>query len=153
MSLLKSIVSGFIGACAVTLINETTRQFVKDAPRLDVLGKRAFTFPLMRAGKNPPPNSELYWYSLGSDILINSLYYSLVGLGGAKNALLVGGILGTAAGIGTVALTEPLGLGDEPVNRTGETELMTIAWYLAGGLAAAATFQMLSDEKGENLES
>jgi hypothetical protein len=146
MSVLKAIVSGLVGAATVTLINETARRFIKDAPRLDVLGKRAFAYPLMSAGKEPPPNSELYWYTLGGDIVANSLYYSLVGVGGASSAMLIGGILGTAAGVGTVALSEPLGLGDEPVNRTTETEIMTVAWYLAGGLAAGAAYQMLSEE-------
>jgi hypothetical protein len=146
MSVFKALVSGLVGAATVTLVNEAARQVLKDAPRLDVLGKRAFAFPLMRAGKQPPPNSELYWYSLGGDLVANSLYYSLVSLGGANNALYVGGMLGAAAGIGTVTLSEPLGLGNEPVNRTTETEIMTVAWYLAGGLAAAATYQLLSED-------
>jgi hypothetical protein len=146
MSVFKALVSGLVGAATVTLVNEAARQVLKDAPRLDVLGKRAFAFPLMRAGRQPPPNSELYWYSLGGDLVANSLYYSLVSLGGVNNAFAVGGLLGAAAGIGTVTLSEPLGLGDEPVNRTTETEIMTVAWYLAGGLAAAATYQLLSEE-------
>ena len=147
MSLLKAIASGLVGAVTVTLINETARQFIKDAPRLDVLGKRAYAYPLMRAGKQPPPNKELYWYSLGGDMIANSLYFSLTALGGATNALTVGGFLGAAAGVGAVALSEPLGLGDEPVNRTTETEIMTVAWYLAGGLAAAATYQLLTGDE------
>lgn len=146
MSLFKALVSGFVGACAVTLINETARQFIKDAPRLDVLGKRAIAFPMMKGDLTPPPNSRLYWITLGSDIAANSLYYSLVGLGEEKNAFRNGMLLGMAAGIGAVALSEPLGLGEEPVNRTRETELMTVAWYLAGGLAASAVYQTLSDE-------
>ena len=146
MSFSKALISGFVGACAVTLINETARQFIKDAPRLDILGKRAIAYPLMEADIEPPPNKELYWITMGGDIISNSLYYSLVGLDDEKNALRNGALLGMAAGIGAVVLSEPLGLGEEPVNRTRETELMTIGWYLAGGLAAAATYQMLSDE-------
>lgn len=145
MSFSKALISGLVGACAVTLINETARQFIKDAPRLDILGKRAIAYPLMEADIEPPPNKELYWITMGGDLISNSLYYSLVGLGDEKNALRNGALLGMAAGIGAVVLSEPLGLGEEPVNRTGETELMTIGWYLAGGLAAAATYQMLSD--------
>ena len=146
MSFSKALISGFVGACAVTLINETARQFIKDAPRLDILGKRAIAYPLMEADIEPPPNKELYWITFGSAIFTDSLYYSLVGLGDEKNALRNGALLGLLGGIGAVVLSEPLGLGDEPVNRTGETELMTIGWYLAGGLAAAATYQMLSED-------
>lgn len=145
MSFLKAIASGFVGACAVTLINETIRQFAEDAPRLDVLGKRAIAFPLMKAGIEPPPNSELYWITMGGDLLSNSLYYSLIGLGEEKNALKNGAFLGMIAGLGAVVLSEPLGLGEKPVNRTKNTEIMTVMWYLAGGLAAGAIYQTLSE--------
>lgn len=146
MSFLKAIASGLVGAVTVTLINETGRQFIKDAPRLDVLGKRALAYPMMREGKYPPPNKELYWYSLGGDLIANSLFFSMVAFGGQNNALPIGGFLGAAAGVGTVALSEPLGLGDEPVNRTRETEIMTVAYYLAGGLAAAAVYKLLTND-------
>lgn len=147
MSLFKALISGFAGACAVTLINETARQFIKDAPRLDVLGKRAIAFPMMKANLEPPPNRDLYWITLGSDIVANTLYYSLVGLGNEKNAFRNGMFLGTVAGVGAVALSEPIGLGDEPVNRTPQTELMTVVWYMAGGIAAAAVYQSFSNGK------
>lgn len=147
MSFSKALISGLVGACAVTLINETARHFIKDAPRLDVLGKRAIAYPLMKANVKPPPNDVLYWITMGSDLLTNSLFYSLVGLGDEKNALRNGAILGALAGVGAVVLTEPLGLGEEPVNRTRETEVMTIGWYLAGGLAAGAAYQRLSEER------
>jgi hypothetical protein len=147
VSLFKALISGFAGACAVTIINETARQFIKDAPRLDVLGKRAIAFPMMKANLEPPPNRELYWITLASDIASNTLYYSLVGLGNEKNAFRNGMFLGAAAGIGATALSEPLGLGNEPVNRTPQTELMTVGWYLAGGLAAAVVYQSLSNGK------
>lgn len=146
MSILKALVSGLVGACAVTLINETARQFIKDAPRLDILGKRAIAYPLMEADVEPPPNRELYWYTLGGDLVMNSLYYSAVGLGEEKNALRNGALLGLLAGIGAVALPKPLGLGEEMTARTRETEVMTVAWYLAGGLAAAAAFQAMSED-------
>jgi hypothetical protein len=146
MSFAKAIISGLAGAVAVNLINETVRQFADDAPRLDIMGKRAIAYPLMKAGKEPPPNSQLYWIALGGDVLTNSLYYSIVGLGGAKNAYRNGALLGLAAGIGAVVLPEPVGLGDEMTARTEQTKLMTVAWYLAGGLAAAKVYQMISDE-------
>jgi len=59
MSFSKAIISGLVGAIAVNLINETTRQFAENAPRLDILGKRAIAYPLMEAEIEPPPNSQL----------------------------------------------------------------------------------------------
>lgn len=146
MSIFKAVVSGLVGACTVTLINETVRQFVKDAPRLDVVGERAIAYPLMKAGIEPPPEETLYWITMSSDIIANSIYYSLIGLGEEQNSLRNGALLGTLAGVGAVMLTEPFGLGEKPVNRTPRTESMTILWYLLGGLAAAGTHRMLSDD-------
>lgn len=147
MSLTKTIVSGLAGALAVNLLNETTRQFMPNAPRLDILGKRAIAYPLMEAEIEPPPNSRLYWIALGGDIATNSLYFSLVGLGAVENAYRNGVLLGLAAGIGAIYLPDKIGLGEEMTARTTETAMMTVAWYLAGGLAAATAYQMLSDEK------
>jgi hypothetical protein len=144
MSLAKAILSGFVGACALSLLNESARQFIDDAPRLDVLGKRAIALPLMKAGQIPPNDSQLYWISMTGDIVLNTLYYSLVSLGEQEKAFQNGALLGLAAGVGTVILPKHLGLGTEPSARTGQTQMMTVAWYLAGGLAAAATSQALS---------
>ncbi len=145
MSLLKAVLSGFVGACALSVINETARQFIKDAPRLDILGKKAIALPMRKAGKTPPKEDELYWISMAGDIAANSLYFGLVGLGSNKRAVQSGAFLGLAAGIGAVVLPKPLGLGSEASARTKQTELMTVAWYLAGGLAAAATYRALSE--------
>jgi prepilin signal peptidase PulO-like enzyme (type II secretory pathway) len=146
MSFAKVLFSGLVGAVAVNLLNETARQFVQDAPRLDILGKRAIAYPLMEAGKEPPPNSQLYWIALGGDIITNSLYYSIVGFGDVKNAYRTGALLGLAAGVGAVVLPERIGLGEEMTARENSTKAMTVTWYLAGGLAAAATYQVLSDD-------
>ncbi len=149
MSFGKAVLGGLVGACALTLLNETTRQFVRDAPRIDVLGKRAIAKPLMKMGIAPPKDDNLYWITLASDIFSNTLYYGSIGFGKEKNAYRNGAWLGLAAGIGAVALPAPLGIGKDTTARTAQTELMTVAWYLAGGLAAAAVYQLLSD-KSEN---
>ena len=83
---------------------------------------------------------------MAGDIALNTLYYSLVSLSDEEKTFQNGALLGLAAGIGTVVLPKHLGLGAEPSARTKQTELMTVAWYLAGGLAAAATFQALSND-------
>lgn len=142
----KALLSGFIGACTVSLINESVRQFVKDAPRLDVLGKRAVGIPMMESGMQPPRGKDLYWYTLGGDLLLNGLYFSLVGIKGAEKAFQTGTGLGMAAGVGAVVLPGKMGLGDEMTARTSQTEIMTVAWYLAGGLAAAAAYQAFSSD-------
>lgn len=144
MSFLRALGSGLAGAVALNLLHETARQFIADAPRVDVLGKRAIAGAFKATGHEPPPDDELYALALAGDIVSNSLYYSFVGMGDRRNALLRGALLGLGAGVGAVVLPGKLGLGSEPSARTPATQAMTVAWYTVGGLAAAAAYGMLS---------
>ncbi|MDR6195719.1 hypothetical protein [Siphonobacter sp. SORGH_AS_0500] len=133
--------SGVVGATTLTLLHETARKTVDDAPRIDLLGKRAISKLL--PDYLSPSEDTLHKASLVGDIMSNAAYYGLVSMDKPKNGLRNGAILGLAAGIGAVLLPGPLGLGEAPSNRTTATKLMTIGWYLAGGLAAGLTFKLL----------
>ncbi|HSI90411.1 MAG TPA: hypothetical protein VK927_04800 [Adhaeribacter sp.] len=139
---LRALAGGIAGAVTVTLIHETMRRLLPDAPRMDVLGMRALAKGLNKANQPVPEKDALHTWTLAGDIVANSLYYSLTGSG--KNAWTKGAVLGLAAGVGGVVLPGPLGLGEAPSNRTPQTQAMTVAWYLLGGLAAAATVKLLS---------
>jgi hypothetical protein len=143
VSLTKALLSGFVGACTLTLIHETVRRLAPDAPRMDILGMRAISNSLQAVGEQPPDHKTLHRAALVSDLLANSLYYSLVGVGGEKGVWLRGTGLGIAAGVGGVVLPEPMGLGSEPSVRSNATRAMTVGWYLAGALAAATTYRLL----------
>jgi hypothetical protein len=106
---------------------------------MDVLGKRALRQLLHKAEAPQPTDDTAYILTMLGDIASNGLYYSLVGSG--SQALVRGAALGLAAGVGGVVLPGPLGLGNGPSNRTPQTKLMTVAWYLAGGLVAGAVAQ------------
>jgi hypothetical protein len=138
--MLKALGSGLVGAVALTLIHETGRRMRDDAPRLDVLGMRAIAKSLQAADVEQP-DMELRDLALAGDLVSNSFYYSLIGLGKREDAWLCGAALGLAAGLGAVTLPGPLGLGPQPTERAPTTQLMTVAWYLAGGLAAAAAYR------------
>lgn len=144
MSTLEAIGSGVIGATALTAIHESARRNFSDAPRMDVLGERAIARSMRMVGQKAPAEDRLHTAALAGDIVANSLYYSLVGIGDPRTALLRGVVLGLAAGIGGVYLPGPMGLGSEPSARTPATKAMTIGWYLAGGIAAALAYQMIS---------
>jgi hypothetical protein len=58
-------------------------------------------------------------------------------------------MLGISAGLGTVALPGPLGLGKEPSNRTTATRVMTELWYLVGGLVAAGASRLLTGDAAD----
>ncbi|GMA14991.1 hypothetical protein E5F05_12125 [Deinococcus metallilatus] len=141
---LPLVAGGLAGAVTVTLLNEGARRLVPHAPRLDVIGERALSQSLRAAGVEPPHGDDLYRWTLASDLVSNALYYGLVGVGDPANATRRGASLGLAAGLGAVFLPRPLGLGRQPGEQPPLTQLLTVTWYLAGGLAAAATYRALS---------
>ena len=144
MNALAAIGGGIAGAVALNVLHESVRHVRDDAPRMDILGERAIARGMEAVGVEPPPREALYVPTLVGDLLSNSLYYSLVGVGD-KEGVWPGALLGLAAGIGGVVLPGPMGLGKAPSSRTPQTALMTVAWYLAGGLAAAAACRLLAD--------
>lgn len=142
-TILKSLGSGLIGATALTILHETARRFIPDAPRADILGMRSIKKVLESVDQKPPADDELHDWALGSDLLSNTLYYSLIGLAKPKYALLAGTALGLAAGLGAVGLPGPMGLGTSPTRRTDATAIMIVGWYLIGGLITAVAFKRL----------
>jgi hypothetical protein len=143
-----ALVSGLAGAVALTLIHETARRVLPDAPRMDTLGRRALARGFEALGREPPRRDALQGLALAGDLASNTLYYALVGVGGAAGAAVRGAVLGAAAGVGAVVLPPRMGLGRRPSQLTNRTRVLTVAWYLAGGLAAAATFRGLRAARG-----
>ena len=143
-SVLTSLAAGLAGAAVLTAVHETTRRLTPDAPRMDVLGERAISKMMRAAGATPPRGGRLHNLALGGDLASNSLYYSLVGSRGGRNAFVRGGLLGLLAGVGAVVLPPYLGLGRAPRGLSPRVKAMTVAYYTLGGLAAAATSSLLS---------
>jgi hypothetical protein len=143
--------TGLAGAVTVTLLNETVRRLLPHAPRIEIIGERALSQSLHTLDVTPPRGAALYRWTLLGDLLSNSIYFGLVALGQPEGAVKRGGALGLAAGVGAVVLPGPLGLGQQPGARPPVTPLLTAAWYLAGGLAAAAVARKLdSDSPGSD---
>ena len=145
--LCEALCAGLFGACTLTLIHETGRRILSHPPRMDVIGMRAVAKSMRGTHLKPPSRDKLHRLALTGDLLCNSLYYSLVAAGRGKHVGLKGALLGAGAGVAAVALPRPLGLGDQPDGRHPATRLMTVAWYLTGGLAAAAGLKMLRDSR------
>lgn len=139
----KAFFSGAVGAIALTALHEMARRLLPSAPRIDILGMRALASLFRLFGQRPPPRKRLFHQTLLGDLLSNTAYYSLVGLGNPRTAWRRGVVLGLGAGVGAVALPKPLGLGTEPQARTPLTAALTMAWYLVGGLVAAAVTRWL----------
>lgn len=143
---LQSVGSGLAGAIALNLVHEAVRRFVPDAPKVHILGEQSLAKIMEAIGLDAPANlDDLYPQTLVSDVLANTIYYSLIGAAKKNNAWWIGTALGLAAGIGAVALPGPMGLDEEPTNRTPATKAMTVGWYVLGGLAATAVYRLLED--------
>ena len=145
--MLKALGSGLAGAFALTVIHETARRYIEDAPRMDVVGMRAIAKTFRAVDAEPPV--PLHETALVGELVSNSLYYGLVGLGDPEDGMRNGAALGLAAGLAAVYLPEPLGLGRQPAKNSTETNLLTVAFYLLGGLAAGAAYQALSADEAE----
>ena len=144
MKTIASLGGGLAGAAAVTLIHESVKRIVPTAPRMDLLGMNAISKGLNAAGIKTPSNTQLFAITLAGDLIANSLYYSLAGIGKEKNIWWRSAALGLAAGIGAVALPGPLGLEERHSNRTTETKLMTVGLYVVGALVTTAAIKLFS---------
>ncbi len=142
MSTRMALASGFAGAATVTVLNEVVRRLAPEsAPRMEILGMRAAKAGFEAADMEVPPRRALMPITFAAEAVSNTAYYSLVGFARPENALAAGTALGLAAGIGAVTLPGPLGLGERPSARSAQTKLLTVAWYLAGGIVAGLVRQ------------
>ena len=143
MASMAAMGSGLAGALALTAVHETARQQVATAPRMDMLGMQAIEKGFRSLNAQPPEGKSLYEMALAGDLISNAMYYSMVAQGKPEDALRRGLMLGLAAGISAVVLPKPMGLQPQ-INRTMATHAMTVGWYVLGGLAAGAAYQVLS---------
>ena len=144
------LAGGLAGATAVTLIHESIKQVVPQAPRMDRLGMQAISKGLHKAGKRVPKGNALFTAALAGDLVSNAIFYSMAGIGSEKNLWLRSTLLGLTAGIGAVVLPEPLGLNKQFSNKTVATKLMTVGLYVAGSLVTTAVIKLLQRKKKEN---
>lgn len=150
MKTIAAFGGGLAGACAVTLINESVKRIVPEAPRMDLLGMNAISKGLNIAGLQKSSEKQLFIMALAGDLIANSIYYSAAGIGKEKNVWLRSSILGLAAGIGAIALPRPLGLDERYSDRTTATKLMTVGLYVAGAVVTTAVIKFISHRVKKN---
>lgn len=145
--MLRALASGIAGALVLNVVHESARRVIPHAPRMDVIGTRAIRRPIVAAGMRPPPWNRLHKAALAGDLVANSAYYSLVGLGDPETARHRGLLLGLAAGVGGALLPPLIGLGNQPHRKTPYTQLLTVAWYTIGGVVAGEVAQRLTSRR------
>ena len=135
---MTSVASGVAGAASLTALHELARRRLPYAPRMDLVAMHGLR-RLVPALREPNvPSKQLHNVALLGDLLSNSVYYAAVAAPTARATWTRAAVLGTAAGIGALLLPEPMGLGTPPHSEDRRNQLMTVAWYLAGALTAAA---------------
>lgn len=139
MGTIANFVGGLAGAAAVTAVNESVRQFVPQAPHLELLGIRAVRKIFIKSDEPVPDADTQYGIAMSGELMANASYYSLAGTSTTKGVL-----LGLAAGLGGIFLPEKMGLGETPTSRSLTTEIMTVSYYVIGGIVAAKTARALS---------
>jgi hypothetical protein len=143
--MMRALINGLAGACALTVAHELVRKTKPSAPRLDILGMRGVSKVMSALGLEPPSGDKLRKYALVSDIVSNTLMYSGIGGKPGWGAWLKGANIGFMAGVGAVTVPEKVGLGDDAkllTKRTTATAMTTVGLYVLGGLAAAAVAQV-----------
>lgn len=148
MKAISALEGGLAGALVLTAVHETVRKIDPQAPRMDLLGMSALKKLLRGIGQTQPEERKLFYWTMAGDVLSNSLYYSLAGVGNKKNAVSRGTLLGLMAGLGAVLLPRKIGLNEAHTNRSLETKVLTVMLYTVGGIVASAVAKMF-DSKDE----
>jgi len=141
MKVITNLLGGLAGAAVLNILHETVKRMDHDAPRIDLIGEEAVARSLESAELPVPEGDALYAAALAGDLVSNTLYYSLIGNGKTNNLLVRGVGYGLGAGLGALLLTKPMGLSDAPVTRTDKTKILTVAWYIVGGIVTALTIK------------
>lgn len=143
--MMKNLLAGLAGAVALNILHETYKRLDEKAPRIDLVGEEALSKAIKQTGNQPPAGDKLFTATLAADVISNTLYYSLIGMGNKKNIMLRAAMLGTVAGIGALTLTKRLGLSDAPVTKSTKTKMLTVAWYFAGAMVTGFTIRALKN--------
>lgn len=147
MKPMYALEGGLAGAVALTLVHEVVRRVFPAPPRVDLLGMQAISKGLKAIKAKQPRERKLYIMAMAGDLVSNSLYYSLAGVGGSKGAIAKGAVLGLGAGLGAVLLPSKINLNNEYTNRTIETKLLTIGLYVLGGIVTSLVIRKLDHRK------
>src|SRR6476469_3189522 len=139
---LFALAGGLVGTTGLTALHQTIRYTLPNiAPRMDLLDLSLIHKVGGQMQVELPPEDQLYKMTFIGEIICNTAYYSLIGGDCPK---LKAWFLGSIAGASAVVLPEHLGIDPAPSNRTKATQYLTVGYYLAGALAAAATVRWLN---------
>lgn len=143
MSFLRNIIPALAGSVALNIIHELARKQLKNVPQINEIAEEGIEKVWMTMGNKPPEGKDLYGAALAGDIVANTAFFRTISGDTPQETWIKGILLGAAAGIGALTLSEPLGLNDKHVNRNRKVQALTILYYLIGGLVTAGVYNAI----------
>lgn len=150
MKVAATVAGGLAGTLTVASLHEALRRITPNAPRMDILDMELIKKGLKSINKKLPSSGKLQRWAVSGELVGDTAYYGLAGVGGRNGVWIRGALLGLIAGVSAVVLPKPLGLPSSPSNKTVGTQLMTVGLYLVGGLVAAAVTQLVDEVLSRN---
>lgn len=152
MKLASAIEGGLMGASTLSLLQEALHKIDSKSPR-PLLYKSGLLKKLKARSVSKKDTRKIY-IQLAGEVLSNAALFGLTGLGKKKNSVLRGGLLGFAAGLSSVLLTDEDDTdiainGDKTFNNKNnfKNKLLTMGLYTAGGLLAGVAVKKFNLKK------
>lgn len=146
MKLAHVLEGGLTGATTLALLQESLHGLDGKTPRSVPMKPELLKKLRKKDKKGRLPAAQLY-IELAGELLGAAAFFGLTGLGKKKNALLRGGLLGAAAGLGMAFVQneekDPTQVLPEPNGADMWHKLATVALYAAGGVLAGAAVQQV----------
>jgi len=90
MKVAAGLAGGLAGTLTVASLHEALRRVTPDAPRMDVLDMELIRKGLKSMNKEVPGEDELQRWAVGGELVCDTAYYGLAGMGGKKGVWLRG---------------------------------------------------------------
>ncbi|RZJ88794.1 MAG: hypothetical protein EOO20_12685 [Chryseobacterium sp.] len=145
MGKVKNIIAGFVGAAAMNILHESLKR-KSSTPKIDLLGEQALNKGLAYFGEHIDDEKQLYRATLVSDLISNTVYYSLIGSGKQKYIWAKVFFFGLSAGIGAITLPKPMGLDEAPVAETDSKKALTVSYYLFGAIVTGLLIKAMKNK-------
>ncbi|WP_164112313.1 MULTISPECIES: hypothetical protein [Sphingobacterium] len=139
----QNLIAGAIGAIVLNAIHGLAKKTIKNAPKIDEVGKEGVTKAIRSVGLTLPSEQVIENTTTTFNLVTNTLSYRMIGEYKSKNLLLAGALHGLTVGLGTLSLSKKLNLDERPVTKTFLTECLTVTWYVLGGMATAMALKVI----------
>src|SRR5688572_21860502 len=158
MKVNSALEGGLAGATTISLLTDTLRHIKGGASQKKLLNGKYLKKRFKKAGSKKPLKATRQFIQLAGDVLGSTAFLGLTSLGKKKNAMLRGGLLGTAAGLGSVFLN---GHDHEKAKANGHegfpymshrgdsmmSKALEVSLYTIGGLIAGKVIEGTSKKK------